>query len=89
MRSLTAGSAFIFTQMVTMFLPVIDRWWLQYWTSSDPHNPAHSSTFYVVGYALITVGGSIIGSGTFAVVYYGSIQASRLLHSRESAQYSD
>jgi hypothetical protein len=52
---LILGIIFVLTQLITMLLPVVDRWWLQYWTSSDPDNPQHSSTYYVLGYAIVSL----------------------------------
>lgn len=37
-----------------MLIPVADRWWLQYWTSENTYEPRHSSTYYVIGYAIVS-----------------------------------
>lgn len=43
-----------------MLLPVAEKGWLRFWTSANPSDPQeHSSTYYVVGYAIVSLGLSL------------------------------
>ncbi|KAJ9112544.1 hypothetical protein QFC19_000559 [Naganishia cerealis] len=63
--------------------PVWENGWLSRWSSSysDP-NDNHSATYYVVGYGILTFVGVLATTFRFAVLYYGSIQASVKIHKR-------
>ena len=71
---------FIIALLLAMVVPVAENGWLEYWTGTDPEDMPHSTTFYVVGYALITVTGVFLSNIQYAIVYIGSLRASRRLH---------
>ncbi|KAL1411123.1 hypothetical protein Q8F55_002073 [Vanrija albida] len=73
---------FIISVLIAAFTPVFERGWVTYWTDPDPNRPYHSSTYYVVGYSIISVGGVVLSDLQFAVTYFGSLRASRILHSK-------
>jgi ABC-type multidrug transport system fused ATPase/permease subunit len=72
---------FIIATIVSTLVPVFERGWVSYWSDDDAKRPQHSSTFYVSGYAAITVAGCILTNLPYAVVYAGNLRASRILHS--------
>lgn len=63
--------------------PIWENGWLSRWSSSYS-NPRdnHSATYYVVGYAILTLVGVLATTLRFVVLYYGSIQASTKVHQR-------
>ncbi|WOO81435.1 ATP-dependent bile acid permease [Vanrija pseudolonga] len=73
---------FILSVLIAAFTPVFERGWVTFWTDPDPNRPYHSSTYYVVGYSIISVAGVILSDVQFAVTYIGSLRASRILQQK-------
>lgn len=74
---------FILSVIIAMLVPVAERGWVKYWTEPEKREgPAHSAAFYVAGYAIIAGSGCILDNIEFAVTYFGSLRASRILHSK-------
>ncbi|CAK9783969.1 P-loop containing nucleoside triphosphate hydrolase protein [Cutaneotrichosporon oleaginosum] len=71
---------FFFAILVSTLMPVFERGWVSYWSDDDAKHPKHSSTYYVTGYAAITVAGCLLTNLPYAVVYGGNLRASRILH---------
>ncbi|ODO00841.1 ATP-binding cassette transporter [Cryptococcus wingfieldii CBS 7118] len=71
---------FLLSLAMAMVVPVCEKGWLEYWTGSDPSNGGHTSRYYVMGYSIITIVGVFAANIQYAIIYYGSLQASRKLH---------
>lgn len=71
---------FVLAVAIATVVPVAERGWVTYWSGDDADHPRHSSTFYVVGYAIITIAGCFLSNMQVATAYYGSLRASRILH---------
>ncbi|WVF68276.1 hypothetical protein IAT40_003041 [Kwoniella sp. CBS 6097] len=72
---------FILALAMAMFVPVAEKGWLEYWTGSNlTAKGAHTTQYYVIGYSAIAIAGVFAGQMQYAVVYIGSLQASRKLH---------
>ncbi|WVQ74986.1 hypothetical protein IAR50_004594 [Cryptococcus sp. DSM 104548] len=71
---------FLISLGMAMIVPVCEKGWLQYWTGSDTTNGAHDSRYFVLGYSIITIVGVFAANIQYAMIYYGSLQASKKLH---------
>ncbi|WVO13896.1 hypothetical protein L204_101520 [Cryptococcus depauperatus] len=73
---------FVFSLGLAMVVPVAERGWLEYWTGSGStsNEGRHTIRYYVIGYSLISVVGVFVSSLQYAMIYYGSLQASRKFH---------
>ncbi|WRT69694.1 uncharacterized protein IL334_006684 [Kwoniella shivajii] len=73
---------FIVSLAMAMFVPVAEKGWLEFWTGSNlsPSQGGHSTQFYVVGYAAITIIGVFAANIQYAIIYLGSLQASGKIH---------
>ncbi|KAJ9107494.1 hypothetical protein QFC21_000949 [Naganishia friedmannii] len=74
---------FVIAVLIGASPPVWENGWLSRWSSSYS-NPTdkHSATYYVVGYAILTLVGVLASTLRYAVLYYGSIRASTKIHKR-------
>ncbi|BEI79510.1 hypothetical protein CcaverHIS002_0100390 [Cutaneotrichosporon cavernicola] len=73
-------TVFIVATIVSTIVPIFERGWVSYWSDDDGKRPQHSSTFYVSGYAAITITGCFLTNLPYAVVYVGNLRASSILH---------
>ncbi|WVQ95827.1 hypothetical protein IAU59_002926 [Kwoniella sp. CBS 9459] len=72
---------FILALAMAMVVPVAEKGWLEYWTGSDlSAKGAHTIQFYVFGYAAITIAGVFAANLQYAIIYFGSLRASRKIH---------
>ncbi|OCF33530.1 ATP-binding cassette transporter [Kwoniella heveanensis BCC8398] len=72
---------FIFALAMAMVVPVAEKGWLEYWTGSNlSAEGAHTTQYFVVGYSSIAIAGVFAAQLQYAVVYIGSLRASRKLH---------
>lgn len=73
----------VLSLLIATAVPVVERGWVSFWSGEDKRDwGKHSSTFYVVGYAIIATSGCFLSNLQFATVYYGALHASRILHNR-------
>lgn len=74
---------FVLAVLIGATPPIWENGWLSRWSSSysNPRDD-HSPTFYVVGYAILTLVGVLATTLRFVVLYYGSIRASTQVHKR-------
>jgi hypothetical protein len=74
---------FVLAVLVGATPPIWENGWLSRWSSSygNPRDN-HSATYWVVGYAILTLVGVLATTLRVVVLYYGSIQASTKVHKR-------
>ncbi|WWD04597.1 hypothetical protein V865_002668 [Kwoniella europaea PYCC6329] len=73
---------FILALAMAMVVPVAEKGWLEYWTGSNQSTAqaGHTAQYFVVGYAAITIIGVFASNFQYAIIYLGSLQASKKLH---------
>ncbi|WWC73697.1 uncharacterized protein I206_107669 [Kwoniella pini CBS 10737] len=73
---------FLIALAMAMFVPVAEKGWLEYWTGSNltPEQGGHTTQYFVVGYAIITIAGVFAANFQYAIIYLGSLRASKVLH---------
>nr|XP_019043546.1 ATP-binding cassette transporter [Kwoniella bestiolae CBS 10118]OCF22476.1 ATP-binding cassette transporter [Kwoniella bestiolae CBS 10118] len=73
---------FFLALVMAMFVPVAEKGWLEYWTGSNQSaaQAGHTAQYFVVGYAAITIAGVFVTNFQYAVIYMGSLRASRKIH---------
>ncbi|WWC65828.1 uncharacterized protein I303_108450 [Kwoniella dejecticola CBS 10117] len=73
---------FVLALAMAMFVPVAEKGWLEYWTGSNlsPEQGGHTTQYFVIGYAVITIAGVFAANFQYAIIYLGSLRASRVLH---------
>ena len=56
------------------------HWWFRHWSNLALQGKQDDPVFYITVYALITMGGFIVSSVRWLVLYSGSIHASTVLY---------
>ncbi|KAJ7641019.1 multidrug resistance-associated ABC transporter [Roridomyces roridus] len=64
---------------VAALAPVVENGWLSYWARGDN---AHSPEYYLGVYTAVVVVGLVMTTSRLFVLYYGSINASHVLHKK-------
>ncbi|KAH7096201.1 multidrug resistance-associated ABC transporter [Auriculariales sp. MPI-PUGE-AT-0066] len=75
-------TVFLLTMIMAALIPVAENGWIRVWSRSVEQGSTHTPEFYITIYATITMSGLVLTTWRWFVLYYGSLEASRVLYQR-------
>lgn len=73
---------FLASMVLAALVPVFENGWIRVWSNSVQNGSSRTPGWYIAVYASITCSGLLLTTWRWFVLYYGSLEASRVLYQR-------